>query len=178
MPVILHNTGGGGGLFKKVSDLVYRMKNTPSAVSLTSEAYPSLPAMTILPSSSDWQVNGKNVSMLENYVPSFTVTGTYANYIMEPYYITTDKENGILSIALCTDSTAYENVFISSITDETGLGIQKIAETHVKQTGGTVGDYSATFFSNVTKPVNIELDASSRNTSYDYIGCTVIFTLA
>jgi len=178
MPVILHNTGGGGGLFKKVSDLVYKLKSTSSAVSLTSESYPSLPAMTILPSSGDWKVNGKNVSLLQDYVPSFTVTGTYASYIVEPYYITTDKESGILSIALCTNSTAYENVYIATVTDNTGLGITKLAQTHVTQTGGSAGDYSATFFSNVTKPVKIEINAKSRDSSYDYISCTAVFTLA
>ncbi len=178
MPVILHNTGNACGLFKKVSELVYKLKSIASAVNITSADYPALAPLSILPGASDWTVNGKPAHHLENYVVSFTITGTYASTIVTPYYLTTDKPNGILSIALCTGSTAYENVYISQVVDNTGLGITKIAETHVKQTGGAAGDYSATFFSGVTAPVIINVDASSRNTTYDYLQCTVTFDLA
>jgi len=178
MPVILHNTGAAGGLFKKISDLVYQLRSTASAVSITSLDFPSLAMLSILPGSSDWTVNGKPAKYLEDYVASFTVTGTYASFIVTPYFITTDKPNGILSIALATNSGAYENVFIANVVDNTGLGIAKIAETHVNQTGGAAGDYSAAFFSGVTAPVNITVEATGRNTTYDYIQCTITFNLA
>lgn len=122
---------------------------------------------------------GQGGGGVTNPVKSISYTGTYATatYFTEHGCRTGFNENGDVFITIQGGtSTTYENILFSPLSLPDGIiMLTPQSYTHASNPAGT---YYTCVLAGVTKPININIDFASRDSTYDYVKANVTVTLA
>lgn len=114
-----------------------------------------------------------------DYVGTLTITGTYAS---STYYTAAEcrmgcNKNGDLFITIQGGTSAsYENVYFTSVSVPSGVSF--VGQPNYQYTSGAVGQYYTAIFTGVTAKVNVSINLSAVNSTYDYVQADVTITLA
>lgn len=107
-------------------------------------------------------------------INSFNVSGTYATstYYSLAEYFFSEREGRVAIIMKGGTSTTYENLYFT-LDNNTDLDITLEGISSYDDSGRTAGDYYVAILTGITSSVDITVDMSSRNSSYDYIICDI-----
>lgn len=111
-------------------------------------------------------------------VKSLTFTGTYANstYFTEATSAVFGCQDGRLALIMENGtSTTYENLYFTMATGSKGT---LVGQSTYRYSGAKVGTYYVAILSGITSAVDITVDMSTRNSSYDYVECEIMVSAA
>ena len=120
------------------------------------------------------------VQGVEYYVPSLTFSGTYATatYFAEANCSCFRDAAGRIALVMQGGTTSsYENLYFT-LTDSSGLGVTLAGQSVYTYASATIGQYYVAVLTGITKPVNIAVALSARNSTSDYVTCAITVTLA
>ena len=108
-------------------------------------------------------------------VNSITVSGTYSDATYQTFAGAFYCQDGKLAIIMKSGtSTTYENLNFSLSSAPSGISL--LGQSVCTYSGASTGMYYVAIISGVTKKINVAIDMSSRNSSYDYVQCAITIT--
>lgn len=111
-------------------------------------------------------------------VKSLTFTGTYATstYFTEATSAVFGCPDGRLALIMENGtSTSYENLYFTMATGSKGT---LVGQSTYRYSSAKVGTYYVAILSGITSAVDITVDMSTRNSSYDYVECEIMVSAA
>lgn len=114
---------------------------------------------------------------MRNKVNSITYTGTYATstyFNVTGSFATITDDDRLIIIMQGGTSTAYENIYFSVASKPTNVTF--VGQSIYNYASASTGQYYCAIFKGITKSVNIAIDMSSVNATYDYVTASVTIT--
>jgi hypothetical protein len=112
-------------------------------------------------------------------IGSLSYSGTYAN---STYYRVADCRMGFntsgevfITIRGGT-STSYENVYFTLVSIPIGSGITLVGQGSYRYASETAGQYYTAILAGVTQKINVAINFSTRNGTYDWVRADMTVT--
>ena len=110
-------------------------------------------------------------------VKSITTSGSYdSSSYHGACYAAIDSNGNLLLVVTGGTNTLYESIYFADGTLPSGVSLEN--QSYYKSTSISASLAYIAVFSGVTSSVNISLAFDSRNSTYDYVTCTVTITNA